>query len=101
MQNQSKLIYSGGFINQFDINKLIAILKDCDTEEIYYFYVILNEVYMQISNIKDYYTCDLNDLKLLKDSLNEMVGEKIDKVKKCIILWVQKRLGIIIARLEN
>lgn len=103
IKSKRTFINEGGFINKFDIERLIKMLKTASPSQIEEFRGIVRHIYLSFSNIKDFFLCDLPALKELVTQLDSIDFEKenIDKIQKLQINWLKENLKEVIERLEG
>ncbi len=92
-----------GFMKQFNIEKLLAMLEKCSPKQIGYCNEILNQVYMAYYNVFDFMSDDLKNLIKLKNGVDSMIKENtnIDKIKKIRMGFLSDKLDVIIKKLRG
>lgn len=103
LNDKRTFINEGGFANKLDATKTIEMLKICTPKQIEEFRGILQYIYMSISNISHYMSCDAENLQIIKDGVDKLNKDTktFDKVQLLQLKWLSGNLEEIIKKLKG
>lgn len=103
VKGKQNFINERGFANKLDIDRLLDMLKNCSSREIYDFRGILQYVYMGISNIGEFLYDDIDNLIKIKDGVDMIIdkNENMDSIQILQMNYLSNNLGEIIRKLQG
>ena len=95
IKNKNKFLSAKNYFGMINIENLITCLSKSSTKDISDFRRTVMTIY-NYSNIKEYYSSDLENLKLCLNKINELISkeeyEQYDNTKKYNINWIEKNI---------
>lgn len=103
IKERASFINYGGFAKHLDIPILLEQIKNSTAEEIQKIRGLFLSVYLEFSNINEYYKGDLDNLRTLLNGIDEIKEHPgtLDKIQQRQLQWFSMNLNETINRLEQ
>jgi len=103
IKERASFINYGGFAKHLDIPILLEQIKNSTAEEIQKIRGLFLSVYLEFSNINEYYKDDLDNLRTLLNGIDEIKEHPgtLDKIQQRQLQWFSMNLNETINRLEQ
>lgn len=103
IKERASFINYGGFAKHLDIPILLEQIKNSTAEEIQKIRGLFLSVYLEFSNINEYYKGDLDNLRTLLNGIDEIKEHPgtLDKIQQRQLQWFSMNLNEAINRLEQ
>lgn len=103
IKQKKTFINEKGFANKLDVDKTAKMLKEASAKEIEDFRGILQYIYMDISNIAEFMSNDIENLNKLKLEIEKIIDKTdcIDAIQRLQLTWLNSNLEAIINKLKG
>ena len=89
-KNKNKILNDKKFLSKFDINKIIKLIDESNSKNIYYFKYALDRIY-SFSNLKDFYGQDKESVNNLISRINKLDCSHYGVTKKEAIIYLKEK----------
>lgn len=91
IKNKNKILNDKEFLSKFDINKMIKLIDESSSKNIYYFKYALDHIY-SFSNLKDFYERDKESVNNLISRINKLDCSHYGVTKKEAMIYLKEKM---------